>query len=141
MKTILVPVDGSDSSTRALKVAVSLLEQRPDAILHVINVQAPIISGNVKRFFSADAINDYYQDCGQTAMVPAKAMLDAAGVAYQEKTVVGHVAPTIADFVKQHGCEHIVMGTRGLGSVSGLVLGSVTTKVLTLVDVPVTLVK
>jgi nucleotide-binding universal stress UspA family protein len=141
MKTILVPVDGSDSSTRALKVAMSLLEHRPDALLHVVNVQAPIISGNVKRFFSSEAINDYYQDCGHTAMVPAKAMLDASGVAYQEKIVVGHVAPTIAEFVKQHGCEHIVMGTRGLGSVSGLVLGSVTTKVLTLVDVPVTLVK
>lgn len=141
MKTILVPVDGSESSTRALKVAMSLLEHRSDAVLHVINVQAPIISGNVKRFFSAESINDYYQDCGRDALVPAKAMLDAAGIAYQEKIVVGHVAPTIADFVKQHGCEHVVMGTRGLGSVSGLVLGSVTTKVLTLIDVPVTLVK
>ncbi|XOT98343.1 universal stress protein, partial [Alcaligenes pakistanensis] len=36
---------------------------------------------------------------------------------------------------------HIVMGTRGLSALPGLVLGSVTTKVLSLVNVPVTLIK
>jgi nucleotide-binding universal stress UspA family protein len=33
------------------------------------------------------------------------------------------------------------MGCRGLGSVSGLVLGSVATKALHLTDVPVTLIR
>jgi nucleotide-binding universal stress UspA family protein len=33
------------------------------------------------------------------------------------------------------------MGTRGLGGVRGLLLGSVTTQLLHLADVPVTLVK
>ncbi|MFN0302201.1 MAG: universal stress protein, partial [Burkholderiales bacterium] len=40
-----------------------------------------------------------------------------------------------------HHISEVVMGTRGLGSVSGLVLGSVATKIIHLVDVPVTLVK
>jgi nucleotide-binding universal stress UspA family protein len=43
-------------------------------------------------------------------------------------------------------CDQVIMGTRGLGSsgiaaISGLLLGSIATKVLHLVDVPVTLVK
>jgi nucleotide-binding universal stress UspA family protein len=43
-------------------------------------------------------------------------------------------------------CDQIIMGTRGLGAggvaaISGLLLGSIATKVLHLVDVPVTLVK
>jgi nucleotide-binding universal stress UspA family protein len=37
--------------------------------------------------------------------------------------------------------QHIVMGTRGLGGVRGLLLGSVATQLLHLTDVPVTLVK
>ncbi|HET9042709.1 MAG TPA: universal stress protein, partial [Burkholderiales bacterium] len=40
-----------------------------------------------------------------------------------------------------HHCEGIVMGTRGLGSVATLVLGSVAHKVLHLTHVPITLVK
>ena len=39
------------------------------------------------------------------------------------------------------GCDAIVMGTRGLGTVQTLLLGSTALKVLHLVDVPVTLIK
>jgi nucleotide-binding universal stress UspA family protein len=42
---------------------------------------------------------------------------------------------------KEHGCAQIVMGTRGLGTVSGMLLGSVATKVIHLADVPVVLLK
>jgi len=51
------------------------------------------------------------------------------------------VAETIAEFAVSCGCDQIVMGTRGMGSLEGLLLGSITTKVLHLVRVPVTLVK
>jgi nucleotide-binding universal stress UspA family protein len=37
--------------------------------------------------------------------------------------------------------NHIVISTRGLGAVAGLVLGSVAMKVLQLAEIPVTLVK
>jgi nucleotide-binding universal stress UspA family protein len=43
--------------------------------------------------------------------------------------------------VKDSGADAIVMGTRGLGVVGGLVLGSIASKVVHLVKVPVTLVK
>jgi nucleotide-binding universal stress UspA family protein len=45
------------------------------------------------------------------------------------------------EYAKKHDCHHIFMGKRGLGLVKGLVLGSVTTKVISLADMPVTLVK
>jgi nucleotide-binding universal stress UspA family protein len=54
---------------------------------------------------------------------------------------VGHAGETIAEYVRQQHCNAVIMGTRGLGSTRGLVLGSVATKVVHLVNVPVTLVK
>lgn len=141
MKTILVPVDGSDSSLRAVKLAIRQIQEcAPGATLHLLTVQAPIISGNVTRFFAADAIQEYYEDEGRNAMRPATAILDAAALPYSQKISVGPIASTIADYATEVGCDHIIMGTRGLGSVSRLMLGSVTTKTLSLVDIPITLV-
>ena len=50
-------------------------------------------------------------------------------------------AEVICRYAKEKGCDQIFMGTRGLGSVSSLVLGSVATKVIHLSPVPVLLVK
>lgn len=141
MKTILVPVDGSDASARAAKAAINAAAELGGAKLHLITVHPPIVSGNVKRFFSHEALQDYYEDEGRNALMPAKAILDEAGVSYEESIEVGPVAVTIAEYAKKHNCDLIIMGTRGLGTVTGLVLGSVTIKVLSLVDIPVTLIK
>ena len=56
------------------------------------------------------------------------------------------MAETIARYVQDLHCEQVITGTRGLGSgakgvLSGLLLASIATKVLHLVDVPVTQVK
>src|SRR5690606_33179884 len=78
MKTILVPVDGSDSAVRAVKAAIKEAGAAGQADIHLITVHPPIVSGNVKRFFSADAIKDYYEDEGRNALMSAKAVLDEA---------------------------------------------------------------
>lgn len=142
MKSILIPIDGSDSSLRAVQLAINQRQEHKDETsLHLLTVQLPILSGNVRRFFSAQALQEYYEAEGNNALLAAKALLDANSVPYSEKIAIGSIAQTIADFVTESGCDHIIMGTRGLGSVSGFMLGSVATKVLHLVDVPVTLVK
>lgn len=141
MKAILVPVDGSDSSTRAMKFAIEIARGHDDVVLHLLTVQAPIISGNVKRFISTEAINSYYQEEGKKALMPAKLLLDETGISCEETIEVGPPARTIAEFAKKNHCDLVVMGSRGLGAVASLVLGSITTKVLHLVDIPVTLVK
>lgn len=139
--TILVPVDGSQPSLRAVEFAIRIARDRSGVTLHLLTVQAPIISGNVRRFISAETIAEYYRDESRQALQAAKAMLDESGVAYQEHMQVGPIAEMIHRFAKEHECGMIVMGTRGLGSVAGLLLGSIATKVLSLADIPVTLVK
>ena len=141
MKTILIPVDGSEHSIRALETALAMSRDVADSKLHVITVQPPIVSGNVTRFFSAENIKAYYEDEGRKALEPLKPLIEQAGDACTELVLVGPVAETIVDYAQKHACDHIVMGTRGLGRVSGLVLGSITTKVISLTTLPVTLVK
>lgn len=141
MKRILVPVDGSETSAHAVRSTIqAVLERSIQPEVHLLTVQAPILSGNVTRFFTAEAIDDYYQDEGKKALATAKLLLDDAGIEYREKILIGPVAPSIANYASEHNCDHIIMGTRGLGAVTSVVLGSVTIKVLGLVKVPVTLV-
>jgi len=140
MNTLLVPIDGSDNSLKALKAAIDMAKG-PGGRLHVINVHPPILSGNVKRFISADVISDYYREESEKALSPAREAIAQAGVQADFKAEVGPVAETIVNYAKDHGCDHIVMGTRGMGLVKGMLLGSVTTKVISLSDVPVTLIK
>ena len=86
-------------------------------------------------------IDAYYHEEGESALRSAKQLLDEAGVGYTAVIRVGHIAETIADYAKQQRCDSLVMGTRGMGAIANLVLGSIATKVLHLVDIPVTLVK
>jgi len=53
----------------------------------------------------------------------------------------GSIAATIDRVAREEHVEHIIMGTRGLGGVRGLLLGSIATQLLHLADAPVTLVK
>jgi nucleotide-binding universal stress UspA family protein len=68
-------------------------------------------------------------------------MAQAAGVKFTSKTLVGEVANVLADYAQKNDCGGIVMGTRGMGAIGNLLLGSVATKVIHLTKLPVTLVK
>lgn len=141
MKTFLVPVDGSQNSVRALETAFSWSKDLGGAKIHVITVQLPIASGNIKQYFSKNDIEAYYQDEGQKALDPVKHLVENAGVTCSVKVLVGQVAETIVEYAEKHACDQIIMGTRGLGQISGLLLGSVAAKVIHSADIPITLVK
>ena len=141
MKTILLPVDGSENSSRAVQRAIDICKGNGDTKLLLVTAYPPIVSGNVKRYFSPEDIQSFYKEEGEKAIGPAKKLLEAAGVPYEAEVLVGPVAQTIAEYAKKNKVDTIIMGTRGLGTVTGMVLGSITTKVLSLVDIPVLLVK
>ncbi|MFL6719096.1 MAG: universal stress protein, partial [Burkholderiaceae bacterium] len=42
---------------------------------------------------------------------------------------------------REHGCDEIVIGSRGLGTIGSLLVGSVASKIIHLSEVPVVLVK
>ena len=142
MPKILVAVDGSENSDRVIEFLVKKNGwYRNPAEVHLLNVQLLIAGVNVKMFISSDSLNEYYRDEGAAALKRARERLDAAGIPYTHHIGVGGPAEIIVEYAKAKDCDQILMGNRGLGSVTGLVLGSVATKVLHLTHVPVTLVR
>jgi len=138
----LVTVDGSQASLLAVEHLIRLLDwYRQPVEVHLLNVQMPILSGNVKTFISREQLDDYYRCEGVAALKSARACLDQAGVKYLHHIGVGDPATVITDYAKRTECDQIVMGARGRGAVAGLLLGSVATKVIHLADRPVLLVK
>lgn len=141
MPRILIPIDGSDNSKRALTHLINNRKALEPLELHILNVQPPIVSGAVTLFIDKDTIERFHHDEGTHALASARQMLDEAGIVYSVHIQIGNVADRVAAFAKDHQCDQIIMGTRGLGTSSGFWLGSVTTKTLHLIDIPVTVVK
>ncbi len=142
MLKILVPVDGSKNAERAVTHAIEIVVNSKQPVqLHLLNVQVPIVSGDVKMFIKQEDLNAYYRDLADKALASSRQALDRAGVRYEHHIGVGQIAETVIDYAASKQCGQIVMGSRGLGSVSGLLLGSVAAKVIQLAQVPVTLVK
>ena len=75
------------------------------------------------------------------ALKEAVGKSEAAGIVFKTLVRTGQPAEAIALVAREEDIKHIVMGTRGLGSIQGLLLGSVATKVIHLAEVPITLIK
>lgn len=140
MLKILIAVDGSNSSDHAIQHAINLAQSGTQIELHLINVQ-PALTGDVAAFVGQEALASFHQERGQEESRSARDKLDNAKIAYDLHIEVGAIAEKIAQCAEQLKIDQIIMGSRGMGSIGNLILGSVATKVIHLVNTPVTLVK
>ena len=137
---ILVPIDGSPASIRALKLAIAQFPKADFLLVNIQNTQTLHLSGG-GGIMPLDWIEQEEERATQKAFREAIAVCAEAGVSYETRPERGAIAATIDRVAREDQVTQIFMGTRGLGGVRGLVLGSVTTQLLHLADVPVTLVK
>ena len=139
MLRVLIAVDGSDNSLRAVEFVISKASFYKEPLdLHLLNVQHPF-PGTIRGVHHE--AEKFHHDEGTIALAGARKALDAAGLKYVYHISVGDGGEVIAHFVKEKQIQQVVMGTRGMGSVANMLLGSVANKVLHLVNVPVLLVK
>lgn len=136
---ILVPVDGSDASLRAVDHAIALVRRGLAPGVHLLNVQPPV--RGVGSFVSKSDLDTYHRDEGLKVLVPAVERLEAAGIDFDRHIAVGDPGPTVAGFVTTLGAEHVVMGTHGRRAVTEMFLGSVARHVIGHCAVPVTLLR
>jgi len=140
---VLVPVDGSPASIHAVKLAIDQVKTLPGASLVIVNVQNPatLSLADGVGIMPPEWIEQEEVRAATEALQDAVAACREAGVAYVTRSERGSIAATIDRVAREEHVEHIIMGTRGLGGVRGLLLGSIATQLLHLADAPVTLVK
>lgn len=144
MRRVLIPIDGSETSLRAVRRFAALAPHLQQTEVLLLNVQHPaamserIASGRPSELQSLEAP---LREAGKKLLAPVQAELDRAGIPHAGHVEFGDPAATIAEFAAKHHCEQIVMGTHGLGAIASLVMGSVATKVLHFTSMPVMLVK
>lgn len=138
---IVLAVDGSAAAARAARFVARLaskLAERPVIVL--LNADEPLLQ-SVAIHLGVKGVEKYHADNGKFALKGTKAILNRANVAYEEKILVGDPAETIVKFANATKCDLVVMGTHGRSAFKSLFLGSVTIKVLTHCQVPVTIVR
>lgn len=140
---ILLAVDGSRNSLDAVTTFIAHLDWFRDApSVRLIYVHLPLPKvGGMSAVVSRAQIARYYAEEGAEALGRARKLLKNANVDFSSAVLVGSPAETIVAEARKFDCDLIYMGTRGLGAVSNLVVGSIATKVLHLSKVPVILVK
>jgi len=139
---VLVPVDGTPPSHRAVLHAIAMAKACPDTHVILLNVQNRASLGlsdigaeqpHEEEFKARHvSLRLFEKDVGAC---------HAARVCCETIAEVGPVADTIVRVAKEEHADHIVMRTRGLNALGGLLLGSVTTRAVHLAHVPVTLIK
>jgi nucleotide-binding universal stress UspA family protein len=140
MKSLLVSVDGSPNADRAVAFAIRMAKAVQGMKVILLNVQEQL-----ERWYAhglaSDSSREHLKQQGQAQAAAASKLLDESGCPYEFLIVFGKPAETIVQVARDHGCSGIVMGTRGLGELQNVFIGSTSFKVVQLSDLPVTLVK
>lgn len=133
-----MPVDGSPGSLRALELACQRVKARRGGSVVALNVQPPMPPS---RHAPLAAIQDHQERMAAEVFSKIDRVIRREKISVAKAMAVGLPAATILKHAGKVGAEEIIMGTRGLGQIGGLLLGSVAMKIVQLAKIPVTLVK
>ena len=143
MKTVLFPYDDSAPAQRALQYLINFSKQCEGLAVHVLNVQP-----DPKLYGRYGALNDVGKQLKENARAHSKEVadkavnaLEAAGIKAVSHPTTGEVLDEVQRVIKANACDTVVMGTRGMGGLGNLLLGSMATQFIHGVSIPVLLVK
>ena len=142
-RSILVPTDGSDISTQAVKAAASLAKLS-GAQLHVLSVKEPFPYSAISEMqpVPPQEFFDAQERMARSRVEAAADAVRADGLSIDGATVEAlHPWEAILDHAKNRQCDLIVMASHGRRGISALLLGSETQKVLTHSPIPVLVIK
>jgi nucleotide-binding universal stress UspA family protein len=141
---ILVPVDGSHTSTLGLQEAIRIaIDQRARLFLLSV-VDELVIAQNFEGLINAGDLIDALRDAGNKALKNAMALVKQHDLK-AESTVIETVGDRVSDIIvreaKKCKADLIVMGTHGRRGFNRMVLGSDAEGVLRTAPVPVLMVR
>ena len=136
-KNVLLAVDGSEYSHRAIGYAESLAE-RYEANLWLVHVFSH--TSDLLGYQDFEKLYAKRKSTGQAVIDDAKKILGSTTFKVHQELIEGSEAEAILKVAENHQADLIVMGTRGFGAVKGLLVGSVSRKVIHLSACPVMVV-
>lgn len=135
---ILLPVDGSEHSMHAVAHAVTLARCGGEIVVATVLPPIPNVIGGDARKEAEEAVKT---DAGLITK-PIMDVIAKENSPCTEKIVLHtSTAEGIIETAEELKCDLIIMGSRGRSEIEGLLLGSVTHKVLTLAKTPVLVVR
>ncbi|MDA8236235.1 MAG: universal stress protein [Clostridia bacterium] len=146
MKKILLPSDGSPYSLKAARYARSLLEKLPGTtltILHVGDVPKELLSHGYLMEVTLDPelIKQLVEDKTEKVINETKAIFAESNVGVDTLIQLGNPVDVICRLVEEKGYDLVIIGSRGLSEIKGLLLGSISDRVSHLAKCPVLIVK
>jgi nucleotide-binding universal stress UspA family protein len=137
-KKLLLPLDGSDNANLACAHAIDLARAGAMSIvlLYCYGDLPAAISGAAR-----DEIIALSESEGRAILDPAARQCAENGVPCKGMIRSGNPGRTIVAVAQAEGCDCIVMGSRGLSDFSGMVMGSVSHRVLRHAAMPVLIVR
>lgn len=142
LRTILVPVDGSQGANNAAAFAAGLAQatNAEVTLLHVFDNPAAACIG-LHQLPKAE-FDQTIQHVAKGSFEAARAAMKAPeSTQVKTKVSLGDPAKEIVSIANSEGYDLVVMGTRGLSPVKELLLGSVSEYVLRNANCPVTLLR
>lgn len=126
---MLVPVDGSDNSFRALDQAIFLAKSTGASVtaMHVIE-NPPTVYVESQKLLN-DLLSNYRAESAKV-LDKCKQIAEKSGVKIETVIAEGDAASNINGYAHKEGFDLIIIGSRGLGRFKEMVLGSVSNKVL-----------
>lgn len=137
---ILVAIDGSDISTRALEYAIEQYRDATITAIHVIEAANPFLSLG----FSVEAYDEIpSQERDRVEALLEEATQTAAdrGVEIQTTVETGKAVQEIVEYAEEADVDHIVIGSHGREKTSRILLGSVAELVARRSPVPITIIR
>ena len=138
---ILVAVDGSTHSRNAARfLAHHVAAYATPPEVHLLHVHPPIPYPGAAAAAGPQALHAYQKDESESALREAEAELAKARIPYTSTWEVGEAVARIAAYVKSNRIDLVVMGSHGRGVVANMVMGSVASRCIAALPVPILVV-
>ncbi|UYG08038.1 universal stress protein [Halomonas sp. M4R1S46] len=135
--SILAPVDGSEHSAKALGVAAQLARASSASLTLLTVAEYPpgnmgLFTGGTPEPFTAEdwgKVADSLEQDAEAALRKVRDSVDLQGIEVEEVIRQGTPAESILKEARHRGVDVIVMGSRGVSDIHGMLFGSTSHKV------------
>lgn len=136
---VLIPTDGSEQAANAVEEGVRLADEL-DATVHAFHAVDEFEAKIVPITIEEGKKREEYVEYGERITGEVASLAEEAGLDAVTAVETGVASKEIERYVEETDIDLVVIGSRGLGAVEEMVLGSTADKVIRLVDRPVTVV-